>query len=928
MSIFVDGKHNETIVYRDLSSLGLGLKERINSSTIGIVHIGFIRPKIKFTDHRLELLGNVIVTVSAKWALPRAYEATEAPVCILEIDQQAMPCYAIINGFGVRLAASQYQALQIQTETSVRENNNNNENTISSVAQKILKKIGKPLNKEEIFAHIIQEDLYSFGAKRPIEVLGVELNRNTVGSDYSKASESPCFGKTADDRFFCVDECPNVEMLGWLKTLQDEVPQIASELISYGVFDEGSLNNNVDLLPPALLKITDVYRYQILKPITNNRDPHSLLKILPKEVLDVPISSLRFPVRVENVLNEQNLETLRDVMPFNKLEMLRWNNFGRKSVNDFCSKIIEICDKLVDEVLLQSVESLTLQNDTDKSEEVDTALKMEVIEKKPLIEHFEDALFKLGDKERRIIEQRTGASSPVLTLQAVADKMDITRERVRQIQKKYVEKIIREEYWDDCIAIKIGQLLASRKDPLFLEMLELEDEWFKGFIGNYDHLKAIIELFSESQIRIINADGSNIVTRIKQDTWDRSVISLRNSLKDKADEKQWTRAEIEMLLTSHLNDAGAPELTGLLFKEFDDVLQFNGEGETAVLIAFGKSAESAVTAVLEQAESPLHYSEVAKRASEILGKAVDDRRAQNALVAQRAKLYGRGIYGLERFNPLSERMCNNIRLVVSKMMYQGPPMRQWHSNGILNKLREQFPSLPEELDAYVLNIILEKEDRLSYLNRMVWARTDSKQCPDDRIDMADAFTKLLEENGAPMMGSDLRDKLKEIRGVGDGQQIQPNDRMIQVGPELWGLIERDTGASQAENTRALDFLEVFLEKQQKGIHISEIEGVMESFEYSNYAEPYALFNLAQRDKRFYLAKAMYLGLASWDGDVRRLNLTQAVKKVIEEMSDPMPLSKIQLLVEDYTGLKQEGSIAGLLINNNAVFDSSTKTWFK
>ncbi|MEW8357381.1 MAG: DNA-directed RNA polymerase subunit alpha C-terminal domain-containing protein [Candidatus Thiodiazotropha sp.] len=933
LNIYSDGKRTETVVYRDLASLELGWKERTSLSKTGIVHVGFIRPKIKFTDRRPELLGNIIVTASAKWALPKAYEVTEAPISILEVDQRMTPCFLIVKGFGINLEASQYQELEMDIndqESSPVNTKGCNENTILSAAKEVLKKIGKPLNKEEIFAHIIQDGLYNFGAKRPIEVLAVELNRNVLGSEYSKASNTSCLGKTIDERFYYIDG-DNVQLSGWIKALEDSSPELASELMSYGVYDENSYKDSSKIISARLLKIADVYRYKVLKFSTDNCDPEKLLPIIPNEILDSPISILGFSVRVENVLSRQGFKTLRELTPYSESEMLKWSQFGQRSVTDFCMKLIEISDNLASEI--GRIESLPIEevssgkdgNDHDPMIELSA---MEAIERKPLIEHFEDALFKLRDKERRIIEGRTGANGPVLTLQAVAEKMDITRERVRQIQKKYVDKIIQQEYWDDCIGITIGQLLASRKDPLFLEMLELEDEWFKGFIGNYDHLAAIIELFSQNEIRVINVRGSNIVTRIKQDVWDKSVTTLGKSLKDKADEKQWTRADIELLLSSHLNDVGAPELTGLLFKEFDDALQFNGEGGSALFVAFGKSAESAVAAVLEQAESPLHYSEVATRATQLLGKPVDERRAQGALQAQKAKLYGRGIYGLERFNPVPERMCNNIRLVVSKMMYEGPVTRQWHSAGILKRLRHKFPSLPDELDTYILNIILEKEERLNYLNRMVWARSDSGQCADDRIDMADAFTKFLQDNGAPMKGTDLREKLREIRGVSEIQQIQPNEKMIQVGPDLWGLIERDTGASETENMKALSFLEDYLSKSQKGIHISEVETVMNESNLPNYAEPYALFNLAQRDKRFHLVKAMFLGLAEWGGDIRRLNLTQAVKKVIDEMTEPMAMPKVQMLVEQYTGLKQEGSLAGLLVNNNAVYNAEDKTWFK
>ena len=115
-----------------------------------------------------------------------------------------------------------------------------------------------------------------------------------------------------------------------------------------------------------------------------------------------------------------------------------------------------------------------------------------------------------------------------------------------QFQKKNVEKIIKTEFWDDCIAIKIGELLLSREQPLYLEMLEVEDAWFSGFIGNYQHLAAIIGLFSENQIKILRIEGSVIISRISQDDWDTLIRSFKRTLKNKAKEQSWTKSDINL----------------------------------------------------------------------------------------------------------------------------------------------------------------------------------------------------------------------------------------------------------------------------------------------------------------------------------------------------------------------------------------------
>ncbi|WP_068714522.1 sigma factor-like helix-turn-helix DNA-binding protein [Vibrio tritonius] len=924
--IIDDGKAVETIVFRDLGSLELGWKERSNNSLLGIVHIGFVRPKIKFKQKISPvLLGNIIVTSSVKWALPGGYVSTDRPAAILNINQDDVPSYLITNGFGYELELSQYEnILMPESGFSVsKQSDNSSRYTIVEAAQKVIKKVGKPLNKEEIFAHIIQDGLYDFKATRPIDVLDVELNRYSFGSHYSKVADSPCFSRTADHRYF-LSGGQNIPLASWVKNLNEYSSDIANQLMVYGIYDDASFCEKFSLLPSKLLAIADVYRYKELKEVTKKNDPHLLLNIIPKSILTKSISKLGFSVRLENVFISQGFEVLSELLSINQTEMFNWPNFGKKSNDDFCLRLIELADNLEYSDICSRKQQASI-NELESRDELGNAENSKV-ENKTLKEYFESTLSKLKDKDRMVIELRTGFQGPALTLQATGKEIGVTRERVRQIQKKNIDKIIREESWDDVIAVKVGQILATRTEPLYLEMLELEDEWFKGFISNYEHLAAILEIFSEQKIRVIKINGFKIVTRISQDEWEQAVSYLRKSLKDKAEEKLWQRRDIEVLIMSQLESVGALELNNLLFNEFNELLQFTGDDDNAILVSYGKSAESAVAAVLEQAESPLHYSEVAIRATEQLGKKVDERRAQNALQAQGAKLYGRGMYGLERFNPISERMCNNIRLVVKKMMYEGPLKRQWHSSGLLKALQEKFPSLPEELDTYILNIILEKDEQLTYLNRMVWARSDSNQSPEDRIDMAEAFTKFLEENGAPMKGSELRDTLREFRGVGEIQQIQPNDRMIQVGPDLWGLVERDIGSTEEEISKALDCLEAYLNKTQKGIHVSEVDGVLKCTDLTNYPEPYTLLNLAQRDKRFHLVKAMFLGLASWGDDVRRMNFTQAVKWLSEHMSRPMTIGEINLKISEVTGLNVDGTVTGLLLNNGFKFDKVVKKW--
>lgn len=918
MITFSSGKYDKTLVYRSLIDLVSGIEDEIHSSNICIVHAGFNRPKIRVAENIVSSwTSTLILTSSAKWAMPNGSDIKVAPIGHLHINAENQPCYQVLEGLGQHSDLTESVAVPTASDLNQYSNDISNENALLSAACAVLEKQRRPLNKEEIFAHIVQDELYQFNIKRPLDALDRVLMSKLENWENDGSAEVT-FGKNKEGRFVYLGE-QTVDVSDWLISIKKASPELIRELLALNIKDEKSYLVNYESLETDILKAADAYRYRELKQKTDLSIPHELLSIIPNDLLAQPIEAFHFPVRVENVLLKQGFKSPRDVKPFQEPDMLKWTAFGQKSIKDFCSRLVEVADRFVNETLHSEIQL------NECKSEMRTGPSAKQLS---LFESFRKFIENLRDKERIVLEYRTGVFGVVPTLQEVASKIGITRERVRQIQKKKVEDAIKVELWPDKLTSKIGQLLASREEPLILEMLELEDDWFKGFIDNYSNLSAIIELFSDGKIQIVKANGLNIIARLKQEQWDELTAYMRKTLPDRAEEKQWTRNDIKLLLHTQLNKVGSPELTDLLFKQFSGHLRFNDPRDKGVLVAFGNTIDSAVATVLEQAESPLHFVEVANRASAIMGKSVDERTTQNCLKSQGAILYGRGIYGLAKFNPFSERESNLICRDVAQIMYEGPLMRQWHSKGILTKLKEKYQKLPDGLNAYILNLILSDEPSITYLNRMVWARADSNQTADARIDMADAFTRILEVNGAPMKGSELREKLSEIRGVDKQLQIQPNDKMIQIGKDLWGLIDRDLGASEDENSKALDILETHLEQSQRGIHLSEVQNIMHQAHIENYSPPYVLFNVAQRDERFHLAKAMFLGLSKWEGDVRRLNSTQAVKRVLADMQTPMTLTEIQSEVEKLTGLKAKSSITNLLSNQKAYFNPQTKKWFR
>jgi len=914
---------DKVTTYREIDVIQQAWNINDVGEKVGILHCGFSRPKLPV---KIELpnfvKGKVIYTGSLKWGLPDFFKSTSQPIAHIELDARLTPCYLALDQWGYE-AIDEFDSDQLSLNL-LTDHNENKKDTISLAAQQVLNDANNhPLNKEEIYARIIESNYYHFNTPTPVHVLDVTLNRETVGTDYSKAAKVPVFGKNKEGCYYLLGD-KSAEPKGWIQVLSIEDSELYEKIHELGVSDdEGYLSIRNELSKELNVSI-DKIRFELLKPTIENNNPYELLRIAPLWIIEENIDFFGFTVRVRNALLSAGITMISELAEMKLDKLKKLPNMGKRSINDIYDAIIEKIGKST----LDFSNASKYKDLLNKEAENDLVPFADQITQLPLRQHLDRTLDELSEVDRLVLHGRLGYKGKVLTLEEIAEKLDVTRERIRQRQKKYVEKIIVQEYWDDVIGIRIGQLLLDRDEPLILEMLEIEDAWFEGFMdAGYIYLSNVIQMFSENAVQVIEAQGRNVITRINKKTWDQLIRDVKNSLKQKADLKEWTRADVNQYFESCLAEHSAKELLSLLCEAVCDFLQFENDSMNAILLAYGRSAESAVAAVLAQAEGPLHFTEIAKRASDILGKQVEERRAHGAVKKEGVWQYDRGTYGLIDHCPIPESKRKSICQIVEHLLYLGPINRQWHSKEIIDQLKESFPGIPDELDPYVLRMSIEGSNKINFLNRMVWARSDSGLTANDRVEVAEAFIQILEDAGEPLTGNELKKRLSEIRGVNENMQIHMTDRMILLGPDYWGLIDRDISGDKKGNNDQLNALYQCLKETQKGIHVSEVETCLLSQDVSsNGTTSYELLNLAQRDDRFYLGRGMYLALAEWNGDIRRLNISQSVRRVLETMVNPMNISEISAEVEKLSGLQFDGHVTGLLLKEGAIYNSDLKVW--
>lgn len=780
--------------FRDFEGVKNEILYTKGEGSLSILHSGFVRPKLPdnfpINEH---FIGKVLYSASLKWALPETYQSTTIPVLKICRDLFELPCYLAINNWGYEITEDDignfYEA-ENENASGINEASTHTL-TIVQAAEKVLENSRKPLNKEEIYAQIVENDLYKFNTLKPVSVLNVQLNRFTRGTSYSKASIDPIFGKTSEGSYFLLG-AKSEDPVGWVKVLQEQNSDVYKLALDNAICSEADFKQARKSTPESVLLPIEIERFRILLKETDISSPVDVVKILPGRVLEQPINSLGLTVRSYNVLHGNGVDYVRDLTKFTRWELARLPSMGKKSLANISNSLIKKVPKISSLSVSEMGEEPSGTSEVSSMEEeanLDNRVSVLATDSIPLVEHLNRTLENLSEVDRLIMHGRLGFRGKVLTLEEVGQQLNVTRERVRQRQSKYAKCIIEQEDWDDEIGRKIGQILINRDEPLMLELLEIEDNWFAGFGENYLYLANVIELFSENELRVIEANGLKVITRITQKNWDLLIRELRQDLRKKASEGRWNRSDIEQHILSLLAENSAQELLSVAYSIFHDYLQYDGDSEESILIAYGKSAESAIAAVLAQAEKPLHYSEIAKRASDLLGKEVDERRAQNAVMNDGAWLYDRGTYGLIDHCPLSEKKRELVRTEAEKLLYEGPINRQWHSREIINQIQLRSKNDFSRLDPYVLRMCLENSEKLVFLNRMVWARSDSGMESGDRIETAELIIKILEDAGEPLSGAELISRVSRVRGVPEQMQIHASERLIAVSPNVWGLSE-------------------------------------------------------------------------------------------------------------------------------------------
>ena len=498
--------------------------------------------------------------------------------------------------------------------------------------------------------------------------------------------------------------------------------------------------------------------------------------------------------------------------------------------------------------------------------------------------YLEQAWARLGEHDRDILHARLGIDGQPRTLEQIAQLRvpEVSRERIRQLEQRAL-KTLRELPASAHLLRRMRALIRSDQPLLTLPQLHQRDPWFDQHNTQQPWFEKLLRALAEGEIDTIEHEGQAILVPFPLAHWQHCVQQARSLLLKLSHEDCLLNQAQEQV--GHLLEERHAAFRPLLWQAAggDQAQTATGPDGQLRIVAMGQGAKELVKVVLFEANEPLHRDQVVQLVRALTQREISDMSITNAL-PDVGVLMARGHYGLRRHLPYSDEQIEALVEAAESLVLSAPVARQWSTEEICRAVRDEG-LFEGELDPYLLGACLRLHGtRLIDLKKGVWEPADGAL--GGRIMIRDFIVELLQEMGRPLSTEELKNALRERRGLAATFQIQPRDPLVRLGKAVWGLIDRDLPVPVGSLGPYVDALQAQLKRSGEGLHVSEVIRVLgqAGLDVGWVEDPELFFALAQRRQQMRVTPARYLVLSEWP-DERRLTPTAAIRQAVAD--DPM-----------------------------------------
>jgi hypothetical protein len=586
---------------------------------------------------------------------------------------------------------------------------------------------------------------------------------------------------------------------------------------------------------------------------------------LTDEQRDIPLGDVALPTRMRHFVQAQALNTLGDLFRLTHAALSEQPNLGRKSLNDTLDAVRDFFSEQSSPPVFMS-----------------------------FLEAFHAQLAALEPIPRMIVTRRAGIHGARETLEELGSMLGVTRERVRQIEARVIERLRDRSHFRRSVESRLADAFGPGK-ALPLDLLA-QDPWWAGVDGKELLLDYVARRIFEDELFVLEApSGKRYLTRFPPEAFAERLESA-NSRVAKL-EFPVELSAIDAILHSEV-DSLDPVLFTELERAVDELLHVDAERPDFAL-GYGRHRDDEVVAFLNSQEAPIPIALVEERCG-------------RGRLPEEVLYFKRGVVGLKRHFPEFDAWMERLVPAALEVMKERPAGRQWLVPEIHEALHERG-LVPEWLGHWHLASLLRLSKQVDYLGRLRVAAKESGQ--EQRLQYEETLESLLEEAGGPLDFTELLDRARVRTDISDGGAASTviSAPFVRLDDRRIGLVERDIPGGPQAVAGAIEAVVQKLNETERGLTPHQATQLVNALSADHATWTRQLVTSVLRNEpSVRIDRSKNIGLDDWD-DVRCPTRPEFVRREVQRAGGTLSIAALVASMEEVFGRAPDRSSLGVLV---------------
>jgi hypothetical protein len=327
-----------------------------------------------------------------------------------------------------------------------------------------------------------------------------------------------------------------------------------------------------------------------------------------------------------------------------------------------------------------------------------------------------------------IVSRRSGAHGAQETLEELGGMLGVTRERVRQIEARVIERLREKTRWRRMVLRHLEAAFGGAK-ALPLDVFA-EEPWWQGMDREEHLLSYLMQRVFDGEYRLLTAPSERrYLVKFAPESFD---TARQNALERVS--RLGFPTDYSAVLAIVEDECLRVDL--VLLEELEALVreQLHFNDDQSQVTGFGANRRGEVLALLNARREPVPVAEV----DEMLGRGP---------FPDEVLYFKRGLIGLKKHFPDFDAWQQKSVPVAIEVMSGRPVGRQWLVPEIHEELELQR-LLPDWLGHWHLASLLRLSGQVDYLGRLRVALKGSEQ--QERLNFEELLLELLEDAGEPL----------------------------------------------------------------------------------------------------------------------------------------------------------------------------------